>query len=215
MQNLWLNSFIILVLSVLATCSHKIPKVQTTTHDSSADSLHSPYFQQGDSLYLFKTKVETYGKTIGGILILKSTAADTLRATFLSQVGLKFFDMEIYKDSFLVKDVIPQLNIKGVLKTLQDDIRQVVVWDKVRLTNRQDMTTLLGKPKMLRYDDAQDHIYFLTNVEQQILQSQKTILHTRKLKNEITYSNFNGSKAQHIVIKHYNFKLLIELEALK
>ncbi len=185
------------------------------TQDSSTDSLRSPYFQQGDSLYLFKTHVETYGKTIGGILILKSKAADTLKATFLSQVGLKFFDIEIYKDTFLVKDAIPQLNIKGVLKTLQDDIRQLVVWDKMRLTNRQDMTTLLGKPKMLRYDYGQDHIYFLTDQEQKILQSQKTIQHTRKLKNQITYSNFTEGKAQRIAIKHYNFKLLIELETLK
>lgn len=214
MPNLWLNSVLLLVLSFLTACSHKIPKVQTT-QDSSRDSLQSPYFQQGDSLYLFKTTVETYGKTIGGILILKSTTADTLKATFLSQVGLKFFDMEIYKDTFLVKDVIPQLNIKGVLKTLQDDIRQVFVWDKARLTNRQDMTTLLGKPKMLRYDYGQDHIYFLTDQEQKILQSQKTIQHTRKLKNQITYSNFTEGKAQRIAIKHYNFKLLIELETLK
>lgn len=214
MQNLWLNSVLLLVLSFLTACSHKIPKVQTT-QDSSRDSLQSPYFQHGDSLYLFKTTVETYGKTIGGILILKSTTADTLKATFISQVGLKFFDMEIYKDTFLVKDVIPQLNIKGVLKTLQDDIRQVLVWDKARFTNRQDMATLLGKPKMLRYEYGQDHIYFFTNVQQQLLQSQKAIQHTRKLKNEVSYSNFSGGKAQHITIKHYNFKLLIELEALK
>lgn len=71
---------------------------------------------------LYKTNMMIYGNEISGLTLIKKTGSD-FRLVFMSEIGLKYFDMEFFSknDSLVIHHVISVLNKKPVLEILSND----------------------------------------------------------------------------------------------
>ena len=71
---------------------------------------------------IYKTNMMIYGKEITGLTIIKKTGS-SFRLVFMSEIGLKYFDMEFFLENnrIVTHYIISVLNKKPVLKMLSDN----------------------------------------------------------------------------------------------
>ncbi len=74
----------------------------------------------------YRANVTVYGKQISGLLLIKNMADSAYRVVFTNEGGVTFFDFGFYDKTTTVHSVIPQLNKRIVLKTLQKDFELIL-----------------------------------------------------------------------------------------
>lgn len=205
-MNLWLNKFVFgLFILGLSSChiGKNFSKMKT---NGEVALIPSSLLPLSDTIYKYRTVVNTYGKTISGILLLKPQDVDTLKATFVSTAGLKLFDMCILKDTFIVVYATPMLERFETLKTLATSINIASFWSASKYTN----------PRKGRYKNQDWNLYnysgdyIVTTADGLILK----YLYSKKLKEKFTvkYVLDNECPPTKIDIDYTRFDLTISLE---
>jgi hypothetical protein len=70
----------------------------------------------------YKISVDVVGKHISGLLVMKGMPDGSTRIVFTNAMGFSFFDFGFLPhDSFMVYQIIPQMNKKALVKTLRKD----------------------------------------------------------------------------------------------
>ena len=128
MKNSWFISICIVVIILLVTSCISRQVTNSSEKEAYNGHIKSPFFEK-DSVYFFKASIYTYGKSLSGILAIKKQHTDTLKVSFFTEMGVKFFDIFIFHDSYHIVECIPQLNSKLIMETLVEDIRWVVLWN--------------------------------------------------------------------------------------
>jgi hypothetical protein len=116
---LYLNFLFLLLFSA---CD---PVKKSTLNSVSAEkvklpSWRSPFTREFDKA-LFRTNLEVANKQLSGISIIKRTSDSSFHFTFANEIGLTYFDLEIYRHNFRADYVFDPVNKKSFLKILQND----------------------------------------------------------------------------------------------
>jgi hypothetical protein len=118
---------LLLVLFVLYSCSNKNYKII-----ESSDHSRPAIFQDNFTKAIYKTSFEFYNRSISGITVIKKTDS-SYRMVSMSEVGLKYFDMEFFiedsKES-VVHYVMEVLNRKMLLSRLTSDFNLLFNYPK-------------------------------------------------------------------------------------
>ncbi|MCX6284795.1 MAG: hypothetical protein NTW31_11245 [Bacteroidetes bacterium] len=70
---------------------------------------------------LFRTSLDVADKHLTGISIIKKTSDSSFHFTFANEIGLTYFDMEFYRDTYRPDYIFDPINKKSFLKILQSD----------------------------------------------------------------------------------------------
>ncbi|MDJ1500174.1 hypothetical protein [Xanthocytophaga agilis] len=209
MKGLLLNSIIVLCLIICGCGRHPY---KNSIQSSEQSSFTLPDGIVLDTAVFYKTSVHTYGKSLSGILGLRKKN-DTLLVTFFSEMGLRFFDISISKDTFEVKDCLPQLRSRAVIQTIVSDLRTAFLWDTDLYTHK----TLFyqNKRPIIRFTYKNDWIFAEPGLDNTLTSIAYTYGRKYKLKYTIHYTEYTGIYARQILIKHANFNLEIRLSLFK
>ena len=169
----------------------------------------NPYFSNSATDYIYKAKIDIYGKYFGGILIVKKLRPNTHRVVFTTEFGSKIFDFLYEDDTFTKNFVIDGLNKKFIINTLRNDFR-ILISEKAEVKEQfaSENNTVYRTEANNRFN-----FYFFDtskNSLERIIHSSK-----RKEKVEFIFSSEVKNVAQTIKINHANIKLLIDLEYFK
>ena len=78
-------------------------------------------FRTGFEKALFRTSLDIADKHLTGISIIKRTSDSSFHFTFANEIGMTYFDMELFRNKYKPDYIFDPLNKKTFLKVLQRD----------------------------------------------------------------------------------------------
>ncbi|MDF2436149.1 MAG: hypothetical protein K0Q95_525 [Bacteroidota bacterium] len=209
MRNLLLSSFIAIFLTS-CTLGH-YGRLKKTDNDlpSSPASIFGDNFNS----FLFKTNITVYGKDFSGLLVTKQMSPEDYRVIFTTELGMKLFDFEFKDTSFTLHYCVPQFNKPKLLKTIQEDIR-ILLMNDLKGKSFQKLADPKGSYTIYRKEEGSfSDYYFIETATKQLVK----IEHSKKQLKKVIFalSNYQNNFPNNVMIKHYNIKLKIELNLLK
>jgi len=115
--------FLSIVLVLLFPACNPIKKSQFNS--GSEASFNTPVwstpFLTGFDKALFRTSMDVADKHLTGISIIKKTSDSSFHFTFANEIGMTYFDMELFRNKFKPDYIFEPLNKKSFLKILQRD----------------------------------------------------------------------------------------------
>lgn len=198
---------ICVVLSVTA-CSLKTTEGLRQIESTKAVVVN-PYFSNPEIDYVYKAKIEAYGRNFGGILIVKKMEADHHRIVMTTELGNKLLDLQFKNGVFTENFVIEELDRKMILKVLKADFR-LLLTEKSLAVNAYDSET---HRVYQTQSDNRYNFYFVSKESDNLEQ----IRNTSKLKEKVVvdFHSETGIEADSIFIRHKNMKLHIDLNKFK
>ncbi len=192
----------------LASCSLKTTEGLRQVHFNKVE-VENPYFSNSEIDYVYKAKIEVYGKNFGGILILKKIGPENHRVVFTTEFGSKLFDFEFEGDTFTKHFIAEDLDKKFIVNILKDDFKLLVNESAEVLAVYESKNERIYKTQ----SDERFNFYFLEDRSEKL----KKIINTTKTKEklEIDFISSEDNIADIIAIKHNNIKLTIDLEKFK
>lgn len=202
-----------LTISLLAILSLTSCSLKTTEGLRSMPlnkvEIENPYFSNPEIDYVYKAKIEVYGKNFGGILIIKKNAPESHRIVFTTEFGSKLFDFQFEGNNFTKNFVVEEFDRKFIINILKDDFK-LLVNQKIKILeayvsdNHKVYKTQNGKRfNFYFFDSDSEHL-------QKIVNTSKT-----KEKVKIDFTSSEGKIVDTIAIKHNNIKLQIGLVKFK
>ncbi len=198
----------LLLIFALASCSLKTTEGLRQVHFSKSE-VENPYFSNAEIDYVYKAKIEVYGKNFGGILILKKLGPENHRVVFTTEFGSKLFDFQFEDDTFTKHFVVEDLDKKFIVNILKDDFKLLMNEKAKVLAVYETKNQRIYKTQT----DERFNFYFLEGVSEKLLK----IVNTSKTKEkvEVHFTSSDGKIADIIAIKHNNIKLKIDLDKFK
>ena len=193
---------------LITSCSLQTTK-NLIVKEVSHIEVDNPYFSNTYIDYIYKAKIDIYGRKFGGILIIKKIDENSHRVVFTTEFGNKLFDFLFENDTVINNFVIEELDKKFIVNTLRNDFK-LLVSEKNKVLNQFDS----GLEDIYKtIDDKQFNFYFI-NKKSHILDK---IVRTSKSKVivEVLFTNVESVIANSILIHHKNIKLNIALELFK
>jgi len=193
---------------LITSCSLQTTK-NLIVKEVSQIEVDNPYFSNTYIDYIYKAKIDVYGRKFGGILIIKKIDENSHRVVFTTEFGNKLFDFLFENDTVINNFVIEELDKIFIVNTLQNDFK-LLVSQKNKVLNQFD-SGLEDVYKTI--NDKQFNFYFI-NKKSHILD--KIVCTSKsKVKVEVLFSNVESVIANSVLIHHKNIKLNIALELFK
>ncbi len=197
-----------LLIIAFTSCSLKTTEGLRQVHFSKMQ-VENPYFSNSEIDYVYKAKIEIYGKNFGGILILKKIGPENHRIVFTTEFGSKLFDFQFEDDTFTKHFMVEDLDKKFIVNILKDDFKLLVNESAKVLKVYESENQRIYKTQA----DEKFNFYFLDDTSQKL----EKIIKTSKTKEKVEIDFISSEKniADIIAIKHNNIKLTIDLEKFK
>jgi hypothetical protein len=197
-----------LSIFAMASCSLKTTEGLRQVHFNKTE-VENPYFSNTEIDYVYKAKIEVYGKNFGGILIIKKISPENHRVVFTTEFGSKLFDFQFEGDTFTKHFVVEDLDKEFIVNILKDDFKLLVNESAKVLSVYESKNQRIYKTQ----SDERFNFYFLEDKSEKL----KKIVNTSKTKEkvEIDFTSSEENIADIIAIKHNNIKLTIDLEKFK
>ena len=208
-------SIFLFISNILALPSYSSEIIQE------ADSANFSVFKKDFKKVLLKANIDVFDKHFSGLIFIKYITKDsTMRIVFLSEVGLKIFDLGFYlyqnnfsKENFTIHYCLGQLNKKALIKTIKNDFDLILmnnlIVSKLKRLEDKKKDFFLWKYK----NKNQKNLYF-QNIETGNISkiiSKKGLF--RKVSIELLH--YKEGFPEKIFIAHRNMKLNIELIKVK
>ena len=169
------------------------------------------YFSKPSVDYVYKAKIDIYGKYFGGILIIKKTAPTAHRVVFTTEFGSKIFDFLYEGDTFTKNFILPDLDKKLIVNTLRKDFK-LLISEKVQVV---EQFVSEGQNVYKSENSGRFNFYFFDTSEEKL----EKLVHTSKYKEKVTIAFLPQASSPEIsdkiTIHHSNIKLTIDLDYFK
>lgn len=199
----------VIIFLSLSSCSPSYLKNYSIVESS---NLNNPtLFNQNFDKVTYKTNLTVMGKELSGILLIKKTDEEEYRFVFISEIGLKYFDLGIKnsdeKQKLTTHYLISALNRGEIKNILLSDFSKLTNHNTssstpifYKQTNTENIAIKYNEPKSVYFLDENNNI--------------KRILWKNNItgKSEIRLSNYQRSKPHKIEIsnKKYGLKLMMK-----
>ena len=209
MKNSWFINICIAAIILLITSCVTKSVINSSEKETYNGHIKSPFFDK-DSVCFFKASIYTYGKSLSGILAIKKQHTDTLKVSFFTEMGVKFFDVLIFHDSYLIVDCIPQLNSRVIMETLTEDIRWVVLWN---LNDLSQPLQISSPKKELLVQYFYKGNWIIGKMSSNDFPDKITYAYGKKKipKFDVTFNEYYDCIPRKIAVKHHKFDLRIHL----
>lgn len=201
----------LLALAVCGSCSLKTTEGLRQTSLNKKETVNT-YFSASETDYIYKAKVDIYGRYFGGILIVKKVAENSHRVVFTTEFGSKIFDFLYEGDTFTKNFVLEDLDRKIIVNTLRKDF-------KLLISEKATVLEQFASEEYSVYKTEKDkrfNFYFF-NSEGNLEKLVNSSKHKEKVTIAFEPSSISEGKrvAENIMINHSNIKLKIDLEYFK
>ena len=218
MRNLVLSSILLLILS---SCSfnvfngyHKIEKKKLGENEL------KPLSYGDTNAHVFNTKINIFKNYFTGLMVIKLMTGGSYRAIFITEMGLKIFDMEFFNadnksgERYKMHYCFDALN-RGVLtRALGNDIGLMLMSyipaERVKVLSDQDNSHKIFKLK----DRCRHDYYFYEDKTKRLSQIMQSSSLLKKVKIDF-YNNTKTNIPDSISISHYNIKFNMQLNLLQ
>lgn len=161
--------FVLMVTVLLTAFVINGCKTSMKVSDDSGIKLSKPWvFSTDFNKAVYKTNVVLFGKELSGLTLIKKTGKD-YRIVFMSEVGLKYFDMEFFgeNDSVKVHQITSFLDKGPVEKMMVNNYRLIfmIFTHDAKFRNYLDQTTNT-MTKEYRYKKQRIFYYYDKNFGQ-------------------------------------------------
>ena len=206
MRNLFLSSLLLFCFACATNNYHKLPVERSVPFDQTGIPL---LFKNSNPAPLYKANVQLYGKTFGGLLLIKNMPDSSYRIVFSTETGIKLFDFELKNDSFKVHFCIEKFNRNAVIATIASDMRLLLTETKSGQA-AQELKDKNNKQRIFNFTAATGNDYYFVNSTTAQLESIEHI-EQKKKKVHISLSDWNATMPKNIKIIHHNIRLKIDL----
>jgi hypothetical protein len=159
---------------------------------------------------VYKTSIDVLGKHLSGLLVIKQMPDSSTRLVFSNEMGLSFFDFGFDTvNVFTVYQIIPQMNNKGLIKTLRKDFELIMY----RNMDYGKSFTLTDSGLFYHaFPQVKGVNYYITDSNcRHLLKMQRAS--SKKPVVEVTlFDTAPGSAPDSISIRHLNFNFSIDLK---
>jgi hypothetical protein len=171
------------------------------------------WFQGDTNRFLFQSYIDIYSNHFSGLMFIKPLNGNSHRTVFITEVGIKIFDMEFFRNGdFKLYYCMEELNRKTIINTLKNDIGIMLnnipengTWKMMQEKNDGRIIIKSKYYNGVRYC----FINKKTNKVDELIQTGAFL----KKVNMRFYST-DGAEIDSINISHYNLKLKIHLSKL-
>jgi hypothetical protein len=208
-KNLVSNS-LFLLLFVMSGCSVSMFNGYHKQNEP-AETLPEFWFHADSGYFLFSTGIDLMKNRFTGLMVVKPGGNNSYRVIFITEMGLKIFDMEFFPDrDTQVHYIMEAMNKKALVKTLVNDMSLVL------------MNHLPGlQPILYSHKNSPDNVfryqtgclktyYHVTDSVGKPYMALQTGCLTNKVKADIYGNNITGVDS--VKLEHYNFRLSIKLK---
>ncbi|MCX6333614.1 MAG: hypothetical protein NT092_04830 [Bacteroidia bacterium] len=209
MKNLALSSIIILLLS---GCSLSLfNNFQPSSLPAASDKDSYSWFRKDAGRYLFQSSIDVYKNNFSGLLFVKPLE-ESYRILFITETGIKIFDMEFFKDGdYKLHYCLEEFNRKSIIKTLGNDLSLMLY--SISENGKVKMMQEIDGRLIVKSKDRNGTRYCTINEKTNKVDD---LIRTGTLSNKVNISFFSiaGRQPDSIRISHYNLKLKINLTKL-
>jgi|SRR5450432_157386 len=155
------------------------------------------------SRVIYKTSVNVIGNHISGLLLIKYMQDSSTRIVFSNEMGFTFFDFGFETSNrFIVHQVIPQMNKKGLIKMLRKDF-ELLLFRNMDSTKAYSLAA--GNLIYHAFPQSEGINYYITDLPcHQLIKMQ--IASDKKPRMEaLIYNNAPDNPPDSILIRHLNF----------
>lgn len=163
----------------------------------------NPYFSDISKDYVYKTKIEAFDKSFGGLLIVKKLGAAYHRIVFTTEVGNTLFDFTFMGDNFKVNRILKEMDRKLLVNILKRDFKTLIAEHPLVLQTFKDKGDIVYATKIL----SKKHYFYHT--EGQLNKIAR--VGSGKEKVVVLFSEIEEHMARKIEILHKTFPLTITL----
>ena len=147
MKNKFLLTTIVLVfLIVTQSCS---PKYLAGYKELTLSDIQTPHiFPKNFSTARYKTKLKIMGRELSGLALIKKTSKNTARIVYMSELGMKYFDIEILNnDGNLVAKTHYLMSVlnRGAVQTLLENDFKILLSEIITNNPTKVYRNKLGK----------------------------------------------------------------------
>lgn len=209
------NSVLISITLILFSgCSSTMMKGFQLMPESVIDTDSvKPWFQRQSDHFLFQTNINIYKHHFGGIMVVKSLSQESHRVVYVTELGIKIFDMEFFKNGdFKLHYCMDEIDKKYVIKTLKNDFSLLLESTPTGINSDIWMDSQRQKTIVRSRDNIGLKSYIIDDKTKKV----EEILVTKNLrkKMKILFFSANGTELDSVRIKHYKIKLNIQLSKL-
>jgi hypothetical protein len=174
------------------------------------ENLPVSWFKADTGYYLFNTDIDIMKNHFSGLTVIKPTANDTCRVVFITEVGLKIFDMELYPSgNYTVHYIMSAVNKKPLVKILAEDMSTIT------------MNGLSGiQPELFHMNNSDDNIYlYRYNGKKRYYHVKKTAVHPYLInrtsgiskKADAAFYSETSTSVDSIIITHHGLRMSMNL----
>jgi len=202
---LWLISLAFL----LNACSlrHHSGYKKTEAFETKEYDFIAHHFQK----VLFNTRIQVLGNEASGLLFIKLMDKDDYRFVFLTQLGMKIFDVELCDNQFKIHQLISYLDKKNIRRILENDLK-LLIRTPDKKYNSEYFVHKSNKQYLLRESYARNNNYYQYANQKINLKENSGILF---LRTQIHYFYKGGTLPEKIKIKHSGINIEWQLQPIK
>ncbi|KKN17362.1 hypothetical protein LCGC14_0966580 [marine sediment metagenome] len=86
----------------------------------------NPYFANDSTDYVYKANIEAFGKTFGGLFIVKKLGTNHHRTVFTTEIGNTLFDFTFQEDDFKINRILKEMDRKLLINILKKDFKTLL-----------------------------------------------------------------------------------------
>ena len=209
LKSVYFNSLLLPLLLLLVTsCSISL---FNGYQRNGIDTGNTPvsWFQSDTGHFLFNTKMDLMKNHFSGLMVIKPVSRDNYRVVFITEVGLKIFDMEFFPDQKVkVHYIMDAMNKRALIKTLSNDI-SLILMNRYGNLKPDLLHEKASRDVVYRFRDKGRKCYYYAQGGEKPYRILQTGGITKKV-NANLYGN-NASGIDSVKISHYNIRLSIGL----
>jgi hypothetical protein len=161
----------------------------------------------------YKASIDVLNKHFSGLVIIKRTDSTTTHVVFITELGMKMFDLEKKDTAFQMVYVFEPLNKPNLISVLKTNFKNMLLMD-IYGKNMSVGQTKKGD-KVYELVEGRDSRYFIIKESNQLVR--QSIFHKKKKSSLVNYE-FNTASQIYDRIQSLQYgvvKIRIELNAIK
>jgi hypothetical protein len=167
------------------------------------------WFRTDSDHLLMNTTIDVMKNHFSGLMVIKSEPDEGFRIVFITETGLKIFDMEFFQEAPVkVHYFMEALNKKILVKTLSGDLKLLLV-----LPGKDEKTVVyesLSAPQIVKYKNKRMRNYYeISPRTGKPIQAFQTSGTSKKVR--IDYYSEKGETIDSVKIIHEHVKLRIDM----
>ena len=169
-------------------------------------SLDNPYFSDLEKDYVYKARIDAFGRSFGGLFIIKKMGQGHHRLAFTTEMGSKIFDFVLQGDRFTVNHILGPLDRKVLLGILEKDFKVLLAEKPVPLK-----AFIKDTDTVIKADIASKKTYYFKKSD--TLHRIVTTVRGKE-KTAFLFSDISGGHAGEVVIRHTDLDLTVHLRSI-